>query len=106
MLKRISAALILSLLLTIQSSSQSARDTTLSNVRQSDAAGRSADGSVPKLTPAEHMRRANVYLGNRAFAEARAHWQALLDNYPQDPRAAEALLASTMRAGMALIFSS
>ena len=65
---------------------------TLSNIRQSDAAGRSADGSVPKLTPAEHMRRASVYLGNRAFAEARAHWQALLDNYPQDPRAAEAML--------------
>jgi soluble lytic murein transglycosylase len=91
-LKRISAALTLSLLLTAQTSSQSARDTTLSNVRQSDAAGRAADGSVPKLTPAEHMRRASVYLGNRAFAEARAHWQALLDNYPQDPRAAEALL--------------
>jgi soluble lytic murein transglycosylase len=91
-LKRISTALSLSLLVTVQSSSQSARDTTLSNVRQSDAAGRSADGSVPKLTPAEHMRRASVYLGNRAFAEARAHWQALLDNYPQDPRAAEALL--------------
>ena len=92
MLKKISAVLSLSLLVTVQSSSQSARDTTLSNVRQSDAAGRSADGSVPKLTPAEHMRRASVYLGNRAFPEARAHWQALLDNYPQDPRAAEALL--------------
>ena len=92
MSKKIVAALSLSLLVTIQSSSQSARDTTLSNVRQSDAASRSADGSVPKLTPAEHMRRANVYLGNRAFPEARAHWQALLDNYPQDPRAAEAML--------------
>lgn len=92
MLKKIAAALSLSLLVTIQSSSQSARDTTLSNVRQSDAAGRSADGTVPKLTPAEHMRRASVYLTNRAFAEARAHWQALIDNYPEDPRVAEALL--------------
>lgn len=92
MLKKIVAALSLSLLVTFQSSSQSARDTTLSNVRQSDAAGRSADGSVPKLTPAEHMRRASVYLGNRAFAEARSHWQALLDHYPEDPRAAEAML--------------
>jgi soluble lytic murein transglycosylase len=27
----------------------------------------------------------------RAFAEARAHWQALIDNYPQDPRVPEAL---------------
>ena len=38
------------------------------------------------------MRRAGIYLVNRAFAEARAHWQSVLDNYPQDPRVAEALL--------------
>ena len=92
MFKKISAALSLSLLITIQSSSQSARDTTLSNIRQSDIAGRTAGESVPKLTPAEHMRRADVYLRNRAFVEARAHWQSLLDNYPQDSRAAEAML--------------
>jgi soluble lytic murein transglycosylase len=33
-----------------------------------------------------------VYLSVRAFAEARAHWQTLIDNYPQDPRVPEALL--------------
>ena len=38
------------------------------------------------------MRRAAVYLSVRAFDEARAHWQALIDNYPQDPRVPEALL--------------
>ena len=38
------------------------------------------------------MRRANVYLSVRAFAEARDHWQALIDNYPQDPRVPEAML--------------
>lgn len=38
------------------------------------------------------MRRAAVYLSVRAFAEARAHWHALVDNYPQDPRVPEALL--------------
>ena len=38
------------------------------------------------------MRRAAIYLSVRAFAEARAHWQALIDNYPQDPRVPEALL--------------
>ena len=37
------------------------------------------------------MRRAAVYLANRAFDEARAHWQALIANYPQDPRVPEAL---------------
>jgi soluble lytic murein transglycosylase len=38
------------------------------------------------------MRRAAVYLSVRAFAEARAHWQTLIDNYPQDPRVPEAML--------------
>jgi soluble lytic murein transglycosylase len=38
------------------------------------------------------MRRAAVYLSVRAFAEARTHWQTLIDNYPQDPRVPEALL--------------
>ena len=38
------------------------------------------------------MRRAAVYLSVRAFAEARDHWQALIDNYPQDPRVPEAML--------------
>jgi len=38
------------------------------------------------------MRRAAVYLSVRAFTEARAHWQALIDYYPQDPRVPEALL--------------
>ncbi|HET9479130.1 MAG TPA: transglycosylase SLT domain-containing protein [Pyrinomonadaceae bacterium] len=59
-------------------------------MRRSDAAA--GGGNVPRLTPAEHMRRAAIYLRNRAFAEARGHWQALLANHPQDPRAPEALL--------------
>jgi soluble lytic murein transglycosylase len=71
---------------------QAASETTLAAVRRSDAADRDAGGSLRKLTPAEHMRRAAVYLSVRAFAEARDHWQMLLDNYPQDPRVPEALL--------------
>src|SRR6185369_7396123 len=60
--------------------------------RRSDTADRDAQGNLKKLTPAEHMRRAAIYLSVRAFAEARAHWQTLIDNYPQDPRVPEALL--------------
>ena len=71
---------------------QSASETTLAAVRRSDAADRDAKGNLRKLTQAEHMRRAAVYLSVRAFAEARAHWQTLIDNYPQDPRVPEALL--------------
>ncbi len=71
---------------------QAASETTLAAVRRSDAADRDAQGKLRKLTPAEHMRRAAVYLSVRAFAEARAHWQTLIDNYPQDARVPEALL--------------
>jgi peptidoglycan lytic transglycosylase len=86
-LKKIAVAFSLSLLLTAQTAAQSASENALSAVRRSDAADREA-----KLTPAEHMRRAAVYLANRAFAEARAHWQAVIENYPQDTRVPEALL--------------
>ena len=71
---------------------QSASEVTLASIRRSDAADRDAQGKLKKLPQAEHMRRAAVYLSVRAFEEARAHWQALIDNYPQDPRVPEALL--------------
>jgi soluble lytic murein transglycosylase len=47
---------------------------------------------MTRLTPEEHLRRASIYHVNRAFEEAREHWQALINYYPQDPRVAEALL--------------
>ncbi len=71
---------------------QSAKDGTLAAVRQSDREARGRDNKLGRLAAAEHLRRANVYMSNRAFDEARAHWQALIDYYPQDPRVAEALL--------------
>lgn len=71
---------------------QSANDNTLASVRRTDDEARRKDGSLPKLPIAEHLRRANVYMGNRAFDEAREHWQALLEYYPSDPATAEALL--------------
>jgi len=71
---------------------QAASESMLASVRRSDAASRDARGKLPKLPPAEHMRRAAVYLSVRAFVEARDHWQALIDNYPDDPRVPEAML--------------
>jgi soluble lytic murein transglycosylase len=71
---------------------QSASESTLASVRRSDAASRDANGKLQKLPPAEHMRRAAVYLSVRAFVEARDHWQTLIENYPDDPRVPEAML--------------
>ena len=71
---------------------QAASDDSLAAVRRSDAAIRNAQGKLGPLTTSEHQRRANIYMTNRAFAEAREHWQALLTFYPQDPGVPEALL--------------
>ncbi len=90
---RIVVAVSLSLFFALPTAAnQAASETTLAAVRRSDAADRDPQGNLKKLTPAEHMRRAAIYLSVRAFAEARAHWQTLIDNYPQDPRVPEALL--------------
>lgn len=71
---------------------QSAGESSLTAIRKSDAATRDNSGEVARLTPAEHMRRASIYMTNRAFEEARAHWQAVITSYPHDPRVPEALL--------------
>jgi soluble lytic murein transglycosylase len=62
---------------------QSATDASLNSVRTSDRADR-ASKMAPQLSATEHMRRAAVYMANRAFADAREHWQAVLDQYPND----------------------
>ena len=58
-------------------------DVSLDSVRASDRTDRLSKAPA-QLSAAEHMRRAGVYMANRAFAEARPHWQAVLDNYPTD----------------------
>jgi len=65
--------------------SQGASDATLNAVRNSDRTDRAANGKLaPDITAAEHMRRGGVYMANRAFASAREHYQAVVDNYPSD----------------------
>ena len=92
MLKNVVALFICCTCVVAAAQAQSASETTLAAVRRSDAADRDVQGRLKKLPQTEHMRRASVYLSVRAFAEARAHWQALIDNYPQDPRVPEAML--------------
>src|SRR4030095_11615904 len=70
--------------------SQSTSDASLNAVRASDQMDRAAKGTT-QVTAAEHMRRATVYMANRAFAPAREHWQADLDNYPNDANVPAAL---------------
>ena len=77
-------------LCSVFTAAQSAKDGTLATVRRTDS--RDDNNKLLRLSPAEHLRRANVYMTNRAFEEAREHWQALISFYPNDPGVAEALL--------------
>ena len=74
-----------------QVSKQASSDASLAALRRQDRDARNAKGTITRLTPEEHLRRAAIYHVNRAFEEAREHWQALINYYPDDPRVAEAL---------------
>ena len=76
----------------VLSGAQGNSDAALAGVRRQDRAARSAKGVMTRLSPEEHLRRAAIYLANRAFEEAREHWQALISYYPEDARVAQALL--------------
>jgi soluble lytic murein transglycosylase len=59
-------------------------DDALANARRLDHQNRPSGGGLPSMSAQEHMRRAAVYLANRAFAEAREHWTTLVARYPTD----------------------
>src|SRR6266576_4402937 len=69
---------------------QKVSDASLDSVRASDRADRTSK-APPQLSAAEEMRRAAVYMANRAFAEARTHWQVVLNNFPNDPNVPAAM---------------
>jgi soluble lytic murein transglycosylase-like protein len=70
---------------------QSTGDAALSAIRASDRTEKIAK-SKDAVPADEHLRRAAIYLANRLFADARTHWQAILNNYPNDPTVPAALL--------------
>jgi soluble lytic murein transglycosylase len=71
--------------------SQTTGDAALNAIRSSDQSDRFAK-SKDALPAEEHLRRAAIYLANRLFADARSHWQSILDNYPNDSTVPAALL--------------
>ena len=73
-------------------SKQASSDASLAAIRNQDRLARNSKGIITRLMPEEHLRRAAIYHVNRAFDEAREHWQALINYYPNDPRVAEALM--------------
>lgn len=52
------------------------------------------NGAMQTLSAAEHLARAETYSANRLFPQARAHWQKIFDNYPDDPGIPKALFGT------------
>jgi soluble lytic murein transglycosylase-like protein/TolA-binding protein len=69
---------------TIALSPEDQTEDALVATRRADESGRTANQTLPQLTPQEHMRRAAIYQANRAFEEARTHWRTLIERYPAD----------------------
>lgn len=68
-----------------------AQDGALATVRRLDREERGANRELPQLSAVEHLRRAKIYTDNRAFTEAREHWQALIERFPGDAGISSAL---------------
>ncbi|MEP6706249.1 MAG: transglycosylase SLT domain-containing protein [Pyrinomonadaceae bacterium] len=79
--------------LAVVAGAQVADDAGLYAVRRSDRTAREA-GAFAQLPAAEHMRRANVYMPNRAFTEAREHWQAVIANGASEANVPAALFGT------------
>ncbi len=59
-------------------------DRALKLVTEQDKTSRDEQGKLVTLAVGEHLSRADVYMANRHFPEAREHWQKILDNYSSD----------------------
>lgn len=81
------------LLVAIPGARAQAGDAALYAVRRSDIEARELR-TFDQLSALEHTRRASIYAANRAFAEARAHWQAVISGYPNDINVPAALFGS------------
>jgi soluble lytic murein transglycosylase len=88
---KFTASILVVLVSAANAFSQATGDAALSAIRLSDRTVRFGK-SNGQLTAEEHARRAGVYLANRLFAEAREHWQSVVNNYPNDPAVPGALL--------------
>lgn len=75
-------------------------DAALRLVTEKDKTSRDAGGRLLTLTVAEHLYRADVYMANRHFPEAREHWQKILDNFSNDTAAMPKALFGMGRSNM------
>ena len=69
-------------------------DAALRRAMRLDADQRDTSGKLPTLTAAEHLSRAETYMANRLFPQAREHWEIVLKAYPDDAGIPKALFGT------------
>ena len=92
-MNKLLASILAGLMLFSVSSSQTS-DAALRRAMRLDADQRDGGGKLPTLDAAEHLSRAETYMANRLFPQAREHWQKVFDNYPNDPGMPKALFGT------------
>src|SRR5688572_24117106 len=86
-------AIVFALILGLSTLGQTS-DAALRRAMRLDADARAASGQLPTLSAVEHLSRAETYMANRLFPQAREHWQKFFDNYPNDPGTPKALFGT------------
>ena len=89
-MKNIATLTLIALLFAVNLYAQNYNDATLAQVIAKDSTNRSSNGALHTLTVGEHLYRADVYMANRQFPQAREHWQKVIAVYPSNgnmPRA-------------------
>ena len=87
-------------LFTFSTFAQRYNDAVLTKVTTEDKTIRDAEGKLQTMTAQEHLYRADVYMFNRHFAEAREHWQKILEEFPDETTAMPRTLFGIARSYM------
>lgn len=69
-------------------------DAALRRAMRLDQDQRDSAGKLPRLDASEHLSRAETYMANRLFPQAREHWRIFFDNYPNDAGMPKALFGT------------
>ena len=86
-------AILTVLTVSVNSLNAQSSDAALRRVIDSDAAAKTS-GSMSTLSADEHLSRAQTYMDNRMFPQARGHWAVVLAKYPDDPGIPKALFGT------------
>ncbi|MBK9165791.1 MAG: transglycosylase SLT domain-containing protein [Acidobacteria bacterium] len=88
------SSLVFALLLSIASLGQSSDAALRRAIDADNAAKIESGGKLPVMAAEEHLSRAETYMANRLFPQAREHWAIVLATYPEHAGTPKALFGT------------